>query len=103
MNRRQIVAGNVGPDTEIPCTDVIGISPLGYPIHTVASSEGVNPQNQASAKLSVVPVFPADVRPKYAPRPVPEAMFSGPTSRLKRAYTVLSERNVPFSIGVGRM
>src|SRR5207244_3970081 len=76
MNRRQIVAGNVGPDTEIPCTDVIGISPLGKPIHTVASSEGVNPQNQASAKLSVVPVFPADVRPKYAPRPVPEVMFS---------------------------
>src|SRR5262249_23226485 len=28
------------------------------------------------------------------------AMFSGPTSRLGRAYTVLSERSVPFSIVV---
>src|SRR5205823_3004815 len=76
MNSRQIVAGNVGPETEIPCTEVMGISPCGYPIHTVASSDGVKPQNQASAKLSVVPVLPADVRPKYAPRPVPLVMFS---------------------------
>jgi hypothetical protein len=36
----------------------------------------VKPQNQASAKLSVVPVLPADVLPKYAPVPVPEVMFS---------------------------
>src|SRR6266511_1813031 len=28
------------------------------------------------------------------------AMFSGPTSRERRAYTVLSERSVPFSIDV---
>jgi len=41
MNRRQIVAGNVGPETSIPCTFVIGISPRGYPIQTVASSDGV--------------------------------------------------------------
>src|SRR5205823_5102600 len=31
------------------------------------------------------------------------AMFSGPTSRLNRAYTVLSERSVPFSIDVAPM
>src|SRR5262249_6801137 len=31
------------------------------------------------------------------------AMLSGPTSRLRRAYTVLSERNVPFSIVVAPM
>src|SRR5213592_4393302 len=76
MNRRQFVAGNVGPETEMPWTEVIGISPRGYPIQTVASSEGVKPQNHASAKLSVVPVLPAEVRPKYAPRPVPPVMFS---------------------------
>ncbi|MBW8742721.1 MAG: hypothetical protein JF623_08865 [Acidobacteria bacterium] len=64
MNRRQIVAGNVGPETSIPWTPRIGISPCGYPIHTVASSDGMKPQNQASAKLSVVPVFPAERRPK---------------------------------------
>ena len=29
MNSFQIVAGKVGPDTAIPCTDSIGISPLG--------------------------------------------------------------------------
>lgn len=29
MKSRQIVAGNVGPETAIPCTDVIGISPWG--------------------------------------------------------------------------
>jgi len=64
MNSFQIVAGKVGPDTEIPCTDRIGISPLGYPIQIVASSPGMKPLNQASAKLSVVPVLPADVPPK---------------------------------------
>src|SRR3989442_2190682 len=31
------------------------------------------------------------------------AMFSGPTSRDRRAYTVLSERSVPFSIEVAPM
>ena len=31
------------------------------------------------------------------------ARFSGPTSRLRRAYTVLSERSVPFSIDVAPM
>jgi hypothetical protein len=49
MKSRQIVAGNVGPDTEIPCTLRIGISPCGYPIQTVASSDGRKPQNHASA------------------------------------------------------
>jgi hypothetical protein len=29
MNSRQIVAGNVPPATEIPCTFVIGISACG--------------------------------------------------------------------------
>ena len=36
----------------------------------------MKPQNHASAKLSVVPVLPADVAPKYAPVPVPLVMFS---------------------------
>src|SRR5947199_10784485 len=47
----------------------------------VASRLGVKPQNQASAKLSVVPVLPAEVLPKYAPTPVPDVMFS---SRIRR-------------------
>ena len=34
------------------------------------------PENHASAKLSVVPVLPAEVLPKYAPTPVPCVMFS---------------------------
>ena len=29
MNNRQMVAGNVGPETAMPCTDSIGISPRG--------------------------------------------------------------------------
>jgi hypothetical protein len=41
MKSFQIVAGNVGPETAIPCTLVIGISPLGNPIQTVASRSGV--------------------------------------------------------------
>ena len=49
MNRRQIVAGNVPPATEMPWTFVIGISAWGYPTHTEADSVGVIPQNQASA------------------------------------------------------
>src|ERR1700704_5311497 len=76
MNSFQIVAGNVGPETEMPCTESIGISPFGYPIQIVASSPGTKPENQASAKLSVVPVLPPEVLPKYAPTPVPWVMFS---------------------------
>jgi hypothetical protein len=49
MNSFQIVAGNVGPETAIPCTLSIGISPPGKPIQTVASRFGVKPQNHASA------------------------------------------------------
>src|SRR6476659_2839306 len=75
MNNFQIVAGNVGPETAIPCTDVIGISPFGYPSQIVASRPGKKPQNQASAKLSVVAVLPTKVPPNYAPTPVPPVMF----------------------------
>jgi hypothetical protein len=64
MKSLQIVAGKVGPDTAMPCTESIGISPRGYPSQIVASRLGVKPQNQASAKLSVVPVLPAEVCPK---------------------------------------
>ena len=41
MNDFQIVAGKVGPETAIPCTFSIGISPRGYPIQIVASRLGV--------------------------------------------------------------
>jgi hypothetical protein len=64
MKSFQIVAGKVPPATAIPCTFSIGISPPGYPTHTVVSSCGVKPENQASAWLSVVPVLPAEGRPK---------------------------------------
>jgi hypothetical protein len=49
MKSFQIVAGNVPPATEMPCTFVIGISACGYPTQTAAVSVGVIPQNQASA------------------------------------------------------
>ena len=41
MNRRQISAGNEPPETEIPWTFRIGISPRVYPIHTAVASPGV--------------------------------------------------------------
>jgi hypothetical protein len=44
-----MLAGKVGPETAMPCTSSIGISPFGYPIQTVASSRGVYPENHASA------------------------------------------------------
>jgi hypothetical protein len=64
MNSLQIWVGKVGPETVIPCTSSMGISPEAYPIHTDVASVGVYPQNQASALFSVVPVLPADGRPK---------------------------------------
>src|SRR3954465_10007586 len=64
MKVRQILAGYVAPNTLIPPTFVIGVNPLGSPIHTAAVYCGVNPTNQASALSSVVPVFPAAGRGK---------------------------------------
>ena len=72
MKRRQMSAGNVPPATAIPCTFSIGICACGYPTQTIVWSCGVNPQNHASAWLSVVPVLPAAGRPICAPTPVPE-------------------------------
>ena len=60
----QIIAGKVPPVTEgMPCTTPIGFSPFGCPIQTTVASCGTQPANQASASLSVVPVFPAAGRP----------------------------------------
>jgi penicillin-binding protein 1A len=41
MKRCQICAGNVPPETAIPCTSSIGMRPVGYPIQTVPTRRGV--------------------------------------------------------------
>ena len=41
MNRFQIVAGNVPPETAMPWTLVISIVAFGYPTQTAAASFGV--------------------------------------------------------------
>ena len=41
MKRRQISAGKLPPETAIPWTLSIGISPRVYPIQTAVASSGV--------------------------------------------------------------
>jgi hypothetical protein len=70
---RQISAGNVPPVTGVPWNSVsIGVSRLGKPTHTAVVNWGVQPTNQASASLLVVPVLPTTSTPGIsAACPVP--------------------------------
>jgi hypothetical protein len=63
MYRLKIRAGKLPPDTLIPWTSSIGMSPSRRPTQTAVASWGVNPTNQALPWFSVVPVLPASGRP----------------------------------------
>src|SRR3954467_2668748 len=59
----------------MPCTFVISTREVGEAPQTAVDICGVYPTNQASAKLSVVPVLPAAGQPMFAAVPVPAWTF----------------------------
>src|SRR4029079_17535689 len=99
MNCRQILAGYVAPNTVIPPTFVIGISPDGFPIQTAAVNWGVYPTNQASWLWSVVPVLPAAGRSKLPRVALAVPLFSTCLSMLVSVRATLGSSTCTPTVG----